>query len=88
MILVLLVAVLAIGISFYDTYDSAISPAASVSGSRPAPTTIAGARTFLLMPDGMVEVTDAWARRVFKWDGTRWLEHESLGAPLAQTETR
>src|SRR5262249_1307390 len=88
MILVLLVAVVAIGISFYDTYDSGISPAASVADSKAAPTAPAEARTFTLMPDGMVEVTDTLARRVFRWDGTRWLEHESTGPSLAKTEAR
>jgi len=85
MILVLLVAVVALGIS---VYDAAVSPAASIPGTKPAPTSIAGARVFLLLPDGQVEVTDAWARRVFQWNGTRWVEHESTAMSSAQIDAR
>jgi hypothetical protein len=84
-ILVLLVAVVALGIS---VYDATVSPAASVPGTKAAPTSITGARVFLLLPDGKVEVTDAWARRVFQWDGSRWVEHESKAVSSAQVDGR
>jgi len=83
MILVLLVAVVALGVS---VYDAAMSPAASVPGSKPAPTPVADARGFVLMPNGTVEVTDASARRVFQWDGARWLEQETTAAAIAQND--
>ena len=35
-----------------------------------------------------VEVTDAWARRVFQWNGTRWVEHESTAMSSAQIDAR
>lgn len=34
------------------------------------------ARLFMLLPDGKVEISDAWARRVYRWDGQRWVELE------------
>jgi hypothetical protein len=75
-IIVLLVAVAALTLSMHD---ASVSPAATVGPvTRPGPTAIAGARTVLL-PDGKVEVTDAQARRVFLWDGERWLEHDQAG---------
>ncbi len=83
MILVLLIAVVALGLS---VYDAAVSPAAIVPGAKPAPTSIPGARMFLLLPDGKVEVTDALTRRVFQWHGERWVELESTAAPSPPTE--
>ena len=71
-IIVLLVAVAALTLSIHD---ASVSPAASAPEIRPGPTAIAGAR-MVLLPDGKVEVTDALARRVFHWDGERWLEHD------------
>lgn len=48
----------------------------------PAPETpLSAARFFVLLPDGRVEITDAWSRRVFRWDGRRWVEVESLTLP-------
>jgi hypothetical protein len=84
-ILVLLVAVVALGVS---VYDAAVSPAAIIPGAKPAPTSIAGARVFMLLPDGKVEVSDAWARRIFQWDGTRWVEHESRAMSSGPVDAR
>jgi hypothetical protein len=78
MIIVLLIAVAALALSLHD---AAVSPAASAPATTPSPTSIAGTR-MLLLPDGEVEVTDVLARRVFRWDGQRWLEHEaSVASP-------
>ena len=33
------------------------------------------------LPDGRVELSDAWGRRVFQWDDGRWIEAESLALP-------
>ena len=70
---VLLVAVAAVAIS---VHQATTSPMESVAGAVPVPTVIAGARTMLL-PDGKVEVIDALARRIFHWDGARWVEQET-----------
>jgi hypothetical protein len=78
MIIVLLVAVGAVALS---VHDATVSPA-SVPPTGPGPTSIAGAR-MLLLPDGKVEVTDALARRVFHWDGERWVEHDAVAASPA-----
>jgi hypothetical protein len=78
MIIVLLIAVAALGIS---VYDAALSPAVPISGARPALASLAEARLVLLLPDGKVEITDAWARRVFQWNGRQWVERESTSPP-------
>jgi hypothetical protein len=50
----------------------------------PAPDTpLSAARFFVLLPDGRVELSDAWSRRVFRWDDGRWVEAESLASPRA-----
>lgn len=72
-IVVLLVAVAALTLSIHD---ATVSPANVAPTTSPAPTAITDARTFTLLPDGKVEVTDTRARRVFHWDGERWVEPE------------
>ena len=42
---------------------------------------MSAARFFVLLPDGRVEITDAWSRRVFRWNGQRWTQTESLSLP-------
>jgi hypothetical protein len=42
----------------------------------------------MLLPDGKVEITDAWARRVYRWDGRQWVEQEVTRVPTAPAETR
>ncbi len=37
---------------------------------------LAAARVFMLLPEGKVEISDAWARRVYRWNGERWVEVE------------
>ena len=59
-------------------YGASVSPAEARPQPRPAPTSLSAARFFVLLPDGRVEITDAWSRRVFRWDGHRWTETESL----------
>ena len=53
-----------------------------------APRSLAAARVFMLLPDGKVEITDAWARRVFRWDGHRWVEVERTQLETPQVESR
>lgn len=61
-------------------YGAALSPAEPPQTRPPAPSASAS-RFFVLLPDGRVEITDAWSRRVFRWDGRRWTEIESLALP-------
>ena len=58
-------------------YGASVSPAESPQ-PRPVSPSLSAARFFVLLPDGRVEITDAWNRRVFRWDGHRWTETESL----------
>ena len=60
-------------------YGVTVSPAEAPS--RPAQAALSATRFFVLLPDGRVEMTDAYTRRVFKWDGTRWHELESKPLP-------
>jgi hypothetical protein len=66
-------------------YSAGVSPA-DAPQQRQAPTSLSGSRFFVLLPDGRVEIADAVGRRVFRWDGHRWLETESL--PRAQSASR
>jgi hypothetical protein len=72
-IVVLLLAGAGLAVSAYGSV--AIQPQSPPS-STPSATgpTLSSGRTVMLLPDGRVEVTDAWARRVFRWDGKRWAE--------------
>ena len=72
--ILLMVAVMAlVGLALVN-FGSAVGPDA-VPG-KPASRTVAGSRLFMLLPDGTVEITDAWARRVYRWDGQQWLQVE------------
>jgi hypothetical protein len=53
---------------------------------RQAAQSLSASRFFVLLPDGRVEMTDAYTRRVFRWDGRRWLELESH--PIARPNPR
>jgi hypothetical protein len=70
----LIVSLLALALA---VYGASVSPA-DAPPPRPAPPSLSAARFFVLLPDGRVEITDAWSRRVFRWDGHRWTETESL----------
>ncbi len=64
-------------------FGPASSPAAPPPPPRPS---LAGSRMFMLLPDGKVEITDAWSRRVFRWDGRQWTElAPGQSAPRAST---
>ena len=66
-------------------YGVGVSPA-DAPQRRPTPTSLSASRFFVLLPDGRVEISDAVSRRVFRWDGHRWLETDSL--PSAQSDSR
>ena len=61
-------------------YGASVSPA-DAPQPRPASPSLSAARFFVLLPDGRVEITDAWSRRVFKWDGAKWAQVESRALP-------
>jgi hypothetical protein len=68
----LLMALVVLALAMYGV---AVSPAEAPS--RPPQASLSASRFFVLLPDGRVEMTDAYTRRVFRWDGKRWLELES-----------
>jgi hypothetical protein len=61
-------------------YGARVSPA-EAPPPKPPSISLSAARFFVLLPDGRVEITDAWSRRVFRWDGHRWTQIESLSLP-------
>jgi hypothetical protein len=75
-VLSLAVSLLALALA---VYGATVSPAEAPP--RPPAPSLSAARFFVLLPDGRVELTDAWTRRVFRWDGQRWRELESLALP-------
>ena len=50
-------------------YGARVSPAESPSRAAAAATSLSASRFFMLLPDGRVEITDAWSRRMSRWDG-------------------
>ena len=73
-------------------FGSALVPDRPVANERTnttrAPRPLAAARVFMLLPDGKVEITDAWARRVFRWDGHHWIEVERTRLETPQVDSR
>jgi hypothetical protein len=57
-------------------YGARVSPAAAPPRAAPAPS-LSASRFFMLLPDGRVEITDAFSRRVYRWDGQRWQEGDA-----------
>jgi hypothetical protein len=72
------------GVLSTSTGGGSTEPAPAKSPSR----SLASSRLIMLLPDGKVEVTDAWARRVYRWDGKRWIEVESTRLPAPEAELR
>jgi hypothetical protein len=61
------------------TYAGSMTPSSPQASGPARP--INASRYFMLLPDGRVEITDAWARRTYRWDGRRWIELEVTKAP-------
>jgi hypothetical protein len=61
-------------------YGATVSPA-DAPPARPAPTPLSSGRVLMLLPEGKVEISDAFGRRIFRWDGQRWKETESQALP-------
>ena len=80
-VLSLVVSILALGLAIYG---ARVSPA-DAPPTRPVSAPLAAARFFVLLPDGRVEITDAWSRRVFKWDGQKWSQVQSLSLPRSDS---
>ena len=77
-VLSVVVSLLALSLAIYG---ARVSPADAPPPAKAAPTSLATGRFFVLLPDGRVEITDGWSRRVFKWNGQQWLQVESLSQP-------
>jgi hypothetical protein len=60
-------------------YGVTVSPAGAPP--RPQVSSLSSAQFFVLLPDGRLEIADLWSRRVFRWDGYRWIETESFLPP-------
>jgi hypothetical protein len=67
-------------------YGARVSPAAAPPRAAAAPASLSASRFFMLLPDGRVEISDAWSRRVYRWDGQRWQEGD--GRPLSRSTPR
>jgi hypothetical protein len=67
-------------------YGARVSPAEAPPRAAASPTSLSASRFFMLLPDGRVEISDAWSRRVYRWDGQRWQEGE--GRPLTRATPR
>ena len=76
-VLALVASFLALGLA---VYGASVSPA-DAPPTRTVSTALASARFFALLPDDRVEITDAWGRRVFEWDGQKWSQIESRALP-------
>ncbi len=66
-------------------YRPFVSPASSTPRLSPS---LASGRVVMLLPDAQVEITDAWARRVYRWDGHRWVKVLSIERPVAPDASR
>ena len=56
-------------------YGARVSPAEAPP--RTVGASLAASRFFMLLPDGRVEITDSFSRRVYRWDGQRWQEGDA-----------
>ena len=75
-VLSLVVSMVALAFAIYG-----VTASPAEAPPRPAQPSLSASRFFVLLPDGRVEMTDAYTRRVFRWDGKRWLELESKPLP-------
>jgi hypothetical protein len=70
-------------------FGGALAPDPPAQKGASAPQkSLAAARVFMLLPEGKVEISDSWARRVFKWDGKRWVEVEVKRLETPQADSR
>jgi hypothetical protein len=85
-VLSLLVSLVSLGLAVYSARSSRAEAPPS-RASTPSPS-LSAARFFVLLPDGRVEITDAWSRRVFRWDGQRWLQSDSRTPTPTYSDSR
>lgn len=70
-------------------FGGALVPDQALQRAAPEPRkSLAAARVFMLLPEGKVEISDAWARRVFQWDGQRWVEVEVKRLETPEVDSR
>jgi hypothetical protein len=70
------------------TFGSAFMPETAQHKVSAPGRPLTSSRFLMLLPDGKVELTDAWARRVYQWDGQTWVELEVARLPAARAEVR
>jgi len=58
------------------TFGGAVMPESPYNKPTSPSRSLTSSRFLMLLPDGKVEVTDAWARRLYQWDGRTWVELE------------
>ncbi len=58
-------------------YGARVSPAEAPSRGSAASPSLSASRFIMLLPDGRVEITDSFSRRVYRWDGQRWQEGDA-----------
>jgi hypothetical protein len=80
-LVLLTIAVIAlIGLALATFGSAVVVPGVPEAAAGKTPSrSVAGSRFFMLLPNGTVEITDAWARRVYKWDGQQWRQVETGG---------
>lgn len=79
----LLVVIVALAMT---TFGGSVAPSAAPAKSAATPLT--SGRFFMLLPDGKVEISDAWSRRVYRWDGHRWVQLEVVRRETPPAELR
>ena len=64
-------------------YGARVSPAEAPPRASASSPSLSASRFIMLLPDGRVEITDSFSRRVYRWDGQRWQEGDarSLSRP-------
>jgi len=58
-------------------YGARVSPAEAPARGSGASPSLSASRFIMLLPDGRVEITDSFSRRVYRWDGQRWQEGDA-----------
>jgi hypothetical protein len=77
-LVLLTIAVIALVGLALATFGSAVVPGVpEAAAGKTQSRSVTSSRFFMLLPNGTVEITDAWARRVYKWDGQQWRQVEA-----------
>jgi hypothetical protein len=77
-VVALVMALVALAVAIYGV---TASPADAPTRA-PQPS-LSSSRSFVLMPDGRVEITDSRGRRVLRFDGKQWRQLDAKPSPRA-----